>query len=96
VYFSAVDQENLGRREQRRRQRTGRLIFSIMKLASRMTAAWLGGLGFALAAYGVPASPGLTNSEPPFLADLFCRPVVLRLQIEIPRSGIRDLSRHEW
>jgi spore coat protein CotH len=67
-----------------------------MKLASRIKGAWLGGVVLALAKTVLGASSGLTNSETAYLADLFAGRIVSRLQIEIPRAGMRDLSKHDW
>jgi spore coat protein CotH len=66
-----------------------------MKLAVRIIAAWLGGVALAQGGAGLAANSDITNSESAYLAELLAGRVVLRLQIEIPRAGMRDLSRRD-
>lgn len=65
---------------------------SVMKLLARAIAVYIGGIALALGGTGLAASSGATNSQPTYLADLFAGRTVLRLQIEIPPAGMRDLS----
>lgn len=55
----------------------------------------LGGVAIVLGA-GLAASGASNASDEAYQADLFAGRTVLRLQIEIPPTGIRELSRHEW
>jgi spore coat protein H len=67
-----------------------------MNLISRILVVHLAGAALALSGRVFAASSDVTNSETTYLADLFAGRTVLRLQIEIPRSGMRDLSEHDW
>jgi hypothetical protein len=69
---------------------------SIMNLISRILAVCLGGVALALSGTALAATSDVTNSESAYLADLFASRTVLRIQIEIPPAGMRDLSRHDW
>jgi hypothetical protein len=63
-----------------------------MNLITRLGTVCLG----ATLAFGgtvLAASSNSTNSETAYLADLFAGRTVLRFQIDIPSSGMRDLSR---
>jgi spore coat protein H len=62
----------------------------VMKLA-RLIAAALISSGL-LSSMGTVFGADATNSETAYLADLFSGRVVLRIQIEIPPSGIQELS----
>ena len=67
-----------------------------MKPGRRIIAVCLVGAALALGGTARAASFDVTNSESAYLADLFAGRTVLRIQIEIPARGIRDLAVHDW
>jgi spore coat protein CotH len=68
---------------------------SVMISLSRIIAVCLGGVALLLDGNSLAASSGVTNSESACVTDLFAGRVVLRLQIQIPPAGIRQLSANE-
>jgi len=58
----------------------------------RIIAVCVSGTVLARGGTELAASPAVTNSEPSEVTDLFAGRTVLRIQIEIPPEGMRDLS----
>ena len=67
---------------------------SVMNIVPPIIAVCLGGLALAQG-QAIAANSEITNSES-YLADLFDGRTVLRIQIEIPSKGMRDLSRKDF
>src|SRR6266404_8305455 len=67
---------------------------SVMNIVSPIIAVCLGGLVLAQG-QAIAANSEFTNSESVYLADLFAGRTVLRIQIEIPSKGMRDLCRQD-
>ena len=68
----------------------------MMNLILRIKAVCLSGVALTLGQTSPAAGSETTNSDTAYLANLFAGRTVLRLRIEIPSGGMRDLSRRNW
>ena len=63
-----------------------------MNLVGRVVALCIGGAALSCCRTGLAAPSGVAHSDTAYLDDLVSGRTVLRLQIDIPAEGIRDLS----
>jgi len=62
----------------------------------RIIATCVAGVVLGLGGTGLAGSAGTTNSESAYLTELFAGRTVLRIRVEIPASGMRELSAQDW